>query len=125
MTKDIGEGVPGLEIPGPNDVFGDTFADNEMLGNDKGKKQTVLSVPEARVYGDAFWMLDRSKGGNDTLIATDDPGVHRLIGDARFMCDRSKGGNDTLMADGDGQYLLSGDAGLERFHLFMRHIQRL
>ncbi len=54
--------------------------------------------------GDAFDMHDRSRGGNDVLIAgTGNPGS-LLNGDAFEMYDRSRGGDDVLIG-GDGSFL--------------------
>ena len=47
------------------------------------------------MYGDAEFMYDNARGGNDTLNG-------RGNGDAHEMHDNTRGGNDTLLGGGNG-----------------------
>jgi hypothetical protein len=50
--------------------------------------------------GDAVFIVDKARGGDDVLTGGDHSGgeqlINYLIGDADDMYDRAKGGNDTL-----------------------------
>ena len=48
------------------------------------------------LYGDATFMFDNSRGGNDMLIAGNNAN-NFLVGDAHAMSDNARGGDDTLI----------------------------
>ena len=66
------------------------------------------------MQGDAGWMRDNTRGGNDHLVGGDNAD-NWLIGDSTYMLEGSRGGNDHLVGGADSVNKLSGDGG-EMYH---------
>ena len=88
-----------------------------MSGHAHGGNDTFIASGAYllnKVYGDASYMYDDAKGGNDTLKVTDsgDNSNEVVYGDALQMRDNAVGGNDTLTVNisGSSHISLFGDA---------------
>ena len=80
-------------------IYGDTTA--TLSGKKIGKHQTLTGIDsqDNEIFGDAAFIIDNAKGGNDTLTGGDNSGSgeinNRLYGDAFDMRNNARGGNDT------------------------------
>ena len=76
-----------------------------LTGNDRGTSDSLTSLNSPLpIVGDASRMTGNSAGGNDTITALGDAGLHLIYGDAVTMDATSRGGADLLIG-GDGLLL--------------------
>src|SRR4051794_9114663 len=71
--------------PLPVELTGNQHGSNDVFSSGNQEVDTVL--------GDALRMFGSSRGGNDTITASDV--LHNMYGEAIRMFDSSRGGNDT------------------------------